>query len=118
VVKREEDKIQRAVIAQIKARGAQGLVWWAVPNGEKRDARTGAKLKRQGVRRGVSDLIFVHRCRVFALELKAPKGLPTVEQMAFISDFNAAGGCGCVAHGLDRAIKCLEAWGLLKGEMQ
>ena len=78
------------------------MVWWAVPNGGPRDLITAVNLKRNGVRAGVSDLIFLHLGRAFALELKADtnKNRPSEEQMQFISDFNAAGGFACSAKGL------------------
>jgi hypothetical protein len=91
------------------------LVWWHTPNGGKRPPVEAAIMKGLGVRAGVADLILVHRGRPFALELKADDGRPTVEQMTFVSDFNAAGGCACIEHGLDRALRTLETWGLLRG---
>ena len=51
---------------------------------------------------------------MFALELKAENGRPTVEQMQFISI--APNGGACIAHGLDRALRVLETWGLLRGD--
>ena len=62
------------------------MVWFAVPNGGKRWPIEAAIMKGLGVRAGVADLIFIHRSRPFALELKADSGRPTVEQMAFVSD--------------------------------
>jgi len=71
-------------------------------------------LKRMGVRPGVSDLILFHNRELFALELKAPGGRPTVEQMEFQSDIRDAGGHAFVAIGLDEALNCLNMWGLLR----
>lgn len=48
---------------------------FAVPNGEKRDARTAAILKAHGVRAGVSDLVLVVPGSTWYIELKKP-GLP------------------------------------------
>jgi len=73
-------------------------------------------MKSLGVR--AADLILLHAGRMFALELKAEDGRPTAAQMQFISDFNAAvapNGDACIAHGLDRALRILETWGLLRG---
>lgn len=114
-MKRLEDHIQRAVIQHLRERGAPGVVYWHTPNGGHRRKAEAAILKGLGVRAGVSDIIAIHKGRVFALELKAPEGRPTESQMQFISEINAAGGFGCIAHGLDKAIKVLETWGLLKG---
>lgn len=112
---RIEDQIQRTVIQHLRERGAPGIVFWHTPNGGYRRKSEAAILKGLGVRAGVSDIIVIHNGRVFALELKAPEGRPTESQMQFISDLNAAGGFGCTVEGLDRAIKVLETWGLLKG---
>ncbi len=115
-MKRPEDNIQRAVIQHLRERGAPGIVFWHTPNGGKRSKAEAAILKGLGVRAGVSDIICVHNSRIFALELKAPNAKPPTEsQMQFISDLNAAGGFGTIAVGLDKALKCLETWGLLRG---
>jgi hypothetical protein len=120
---RPEDQIQKAVFQHIRLRGMPGLVAWHTPNG----ARLGGKRSRKGipiqgsifvslgVRAGVSDVIAVHQGKVYALELKAPAGKPTEEQLEFIADMERAGAFTCVAVGLDQAIATLETWGLLRG---
>ncbi len=112
---RIEDDIQRTVIRHFRERGSPGVVYWHTPNGGFRRKAEAVILKSLGVRAGVSDIIAIHKGRVFALELKAPAGRATESQMEFISDLNAAGGFACIAHGLDPALKCLETWGLLRG---
>jgi hypothetical protein len=97
-----------------KTRGVRGLVFFHVPNGGKRNRIEAARFKGLGVRAGVADLILVHRGNVYALELKSSTGRPTVCQMEFMSEFNAAGGHGYICHDLDRALQTLERWGLLK----
>lgn len=57
---------------------------FAVPNGEKRDVVTGVKLKRQGVIRGVSDLILLVPKKGFAslcIEMKTQRGIQSEEQV-------------------------------------
>ncbi len=71
-------------------------------------------LKRQGVLAGVADIILVHEGQIYVLELKAENGRPTYAQLDFIARLENAGGYGCIAHGLDRALAILTAWGLLK----
>ena len=110
-----EEKIQVAVADNLRARAYSGVVWFHCPNGGRRHIRTAVKLKAMGVRPGVSDIIAFHKGEAFALELKAPKGRPTIEQLEFLARWRANGGHGVVAEGEDEAIACLEAWGLLRG---
>ena len=115
---RAEDGVQRTVCQHLKIRGVRGLLWWHTPNGGKRRPIEAAIMKSLGVRAGVADLILLHAGRIFALELKADDGRSTATQLQFISDFNAAvapNGGACIAHGLDRALRVLETWGLLRG---
>jgi hypothetical protein len=49
------------------------------------------------------------------LELKAEGGSATQKQLEAIAAMEAAGAYCCVAEGLDRALACLEAWGILRG---
>jgi hypothetical protein len=72
-------------------------------------------MKKNGVRAGVSDVLIFHNAKLFALELKAPKGRPTEAQLAFIADIENAGGFTCIAEGVDAAIAALERWQLLRG---
>lgn len=110
-----EDAIHRAVVDNLRARAVPGVVWWHSPNGGKRGLIEAARFKALGVRPGVADICAVHRGHFYALELKADDGRPTVEQMQFIQDVNATGGHGVICHGLDRALRVLECWGLLRG---
>jgi hypothetical protein len=116
---RPEDCVQRAVCRHLQIRGVRGLLWWHTPNGGKRRPIEAAILRGLGVRAGVADLILLHAGRMFALDLKAESGRPTAAQMQFMSDFNAAvapNGGACIAHGLDRALRVLDTWGLLRGD--
>jgi hypothetical protein len=118
-----EQKVQCALCQHIDVRGVSGLVWFAVPNGNKLGGRISAKgiaiqgsiNRGLGVKAGVSDLIFLHDSKFFALELKVGTNRPTETQLEFIDRVNAAGGFATWATGLDRALACLEAWGLLRG---
>lgn len=68
---------------------------FAVPNGGKRDKVTGAKLKRQGVRAGVSDLIFLYPTINYpfaGIELKTTDGTQKKEQKVFQKSVESVGG--------------------------
>jgi len=110
-----EQLIHRAVVQHLRQRGVPGLVYFHVPNGGKRKPIEAAIFKSLGVRAGVSDLILLHGGHFFALELKAPGGKPTESQIEFQQAVHNAGGYTAMPEGLDRALACLEAWGLLRG---
>lgn len=110
-----EDEIQIAVVQHLRTRAVPGVVFWHSPNGGKRNIQEAARFKKLGVRSGVSDIIAYHKGEAFALELKAPKGRPTEEQLEFLSEWRSNGGHGVVAEGLDEALCILETWGLLRG---
>ena len=99
-------------------RGAPGLVYIHVPNGEFREPVEAAIFKGLGVRAGVSDLLLWHNAKSYALELKAPGGRTTEVQSQFLSDMQRAGAFADVAVGLDAALRKLESWGLLRGQVQ
>jgi hypothetical protein len=113
-----EQGIHRAVIQHLQTRGVPNLVFVHVPNGGKRSPIEAAIFQGLGVRAGVSDLLLWHDGKSFALELKAEGGRATEAQLRFISDMDRVGTYTCIAEGLDRALKVLEAWGLLRGRVQ
>lgn len=102
----------------------RGFLWCHVPNGGNRDAKTGAKMKRQGVKPGVPDvLIFenptdisrnlnLQSSRNIAIELKRENGsmsdLSDV-QKEWLLDLEKRGWLIKVAFGADDAIEWLES---------
>jgi hypothetical protein len=113
--RRPEDAIQRAVFEHLRIRGAEGAFFFAVPNGGFRRPVEAAILSGLGVRAGVPDVIVIHNGRCFAMELKAEGGRATDKQLACIAALREAGAFTCIAEDLDRALACLESWGLLRG---
>ncbi len=118
-MKRPEQIIHKAVAQHLRQRGVPGLLWWHTPNGQhiagKKGRMHGGILKAMGVRAGVSDICALHGGKFFALELKAPGGRPTEEQLEFIDGVREQGGFTCVAEGIDEALRALEMWELLRG---
>lgn len=114
VLQPSEDQIHRALVAQLRARAAPGVVYWHTPNDAKRSPGAAKRLQAMGMRKGVHDLCFVHRGHFYSLELKSSQGRPTIEQMKFSSEINGAGGHAMIVNDLDRAIRALECWGILK----
>lgn len=112
-----EAQLQRTVFAHIRARAAPNMFCFHPANGGYRKPIEAAILKGMGVVPGVPDVICVHQGRTYALELKSEGGRATEKQLAAIAAMEAAGAYTAVAEGLDRALACLETWGLLKGKV-
>lgn len=89
--------------------------WWSSigHGGFALDARTGARMKRAGVKAGVPDILIVYDGRAHFLELKAGKGRPSPAQVAV---FEALAAAGCVTHGIARSLDdvayALHVWGV------
>ena len=91
---------------------------FAIPNGGKRNIREAARLKRMGVKAGVSDLFLPIPCgpaHGLWIELKAGKGRPTEAQSAWLSRMALQGYATCVCHGAEEAIRAITAY-LTAGE--
>lgn len=87
-------------------------------NGEDRSAKTGALLKRMGVRKGAADLLFIWQGACF-IEVKTgdkalgiPKTYQSPEQREFQRDVEAAGARYGVARNSDEAIALCRGWGV------
>lgn len=84
---------------------------FAIPNGGARHASTGAKLKREGVRPGVPDLMLpVASCGFHGLfiEMKAEGGRVSKKQKQWIARLNTNGYLAVVCYGFEDARKCVE----------
>ena len=73
-----ESELQQAIVKHLGARGYHAV---HVPNGSKLSGtgeqrqRTGARLKREGLKAGFPDLlVYGHSGRIGHIEVKAPKG--------------------------------------------
>lgn len=88
-------------------------VWFHVPNGEKRDAATAAKLKRMGVRAGVADIIVLHEGRFIAIEVKRQGGVQSPNQKGFGEAVARSGGFYHLAYCLQDVINILKEAGVV-----
>jgi hypothetical protein len=92
----------------------QGILWFHPPNEGRRSWRTGATLKRAGMKSGVPDVMICARppnrpnCIGTAIELKrVDGGQVTANQQRWIEALRKEGWVAEVCHGADKAIKLL-----------
>jgi len=99
-----------------------GLLWSATANGGRRDKRTAASLKAQGVKRGLPDILIFDACPSgvgcgLAIELKRPRsdgrqrGRVSDAQRVWLEGLRACGWRAEVAYGYDHALDILESAG-------
>lgn len=96
--------------------GRRDVIFAHVPNGEARNAVTGAKLKRMGVRPGFPDFIFIlpPHGRAAFLELKTEKGRLSQTQKTFETDAEQCGAYYAVARSPGEVEGILQAWQVLR----
>jgi hypothetical protein len=110
---RNEHAEQAALMAwaRLQVHRLPGLaLLFAIPNGGRRDAVTGARLKAEGVKAGVPDLFLPmarHGFHGLFIELKALGGSPTPEQRGWIARLRQAGYAAEVCRGWEAAASTL-----------
>lgn len=115
-MRQTEAQLQMAVARYLDARG---FLWCHVPNGEARNAVTGAKLKRMGVKRGVPDVLIFDKGSKFgpdryrewiglAIELKVGKNKVTPSQVEWLDALEKKGWHCAVCYSLDEVIANVE----------
>lgn len=106
-----EHKEQCALIKWCEIKGAPFNKIFAVPNGGKRNRATAGKLKAEGVRAGIPDLMLPWASRGFNglfIELKTEKGRVTDKQAERIEQLNNDGYLAVVCHGWEAAKSVME----------
>ena len=84
-----------------------------IPNGGARKSSEAVRLKRMGVKRGISDihLPFAHgRYHGLYIEMKYGRNVTTQEQREFLCDMKDAGNCVAVCHDAQSAIALIEQY--------
>lgn len=111
---REEEQLQVSIIAHLRLRAHPDCIFYAIPNGEHRSKRTGARLKAQGVLAGAPDLAFILPDGSPAfMELKATSGRLSPAQKAFEDKCAKLGVAHVVISDIDTALRVLEAWEII-----
>lgn len=101
--------------ARIEAnRGVEPLRWlFAIPNGGLRARRTAAKLKAEGVKAGVPDLMLPYPAGGYHglfIEMKFGSNKPTKKQKAWLAGLSKAGYQVAVCWGWDEARLVIESY--------
>ena len=110
----DEAQLQIALVQHLRLLSPDNVIWYAVPNGEKRSKRTAGRLKAQGVVSGVPDLAFVLADgRSAFLELKSPVGRLSPAQKSFGEKCARMEIEYAVSSDLDQCLSILKAWGVL-----
>ena len=109
-----EAQLQRAVLEHLRWRGVPGLFVFHYPAGGWRSPVGGAIFRGLGVVAGIPDLLILYQGRLYALELKIARGRLTTAQAETQHRMRVAGAIAATAIGIDEALECLEAWGLLR----
>lgn len=108
---RPEEYIQRAVVAYLARLEALGrLAYFHIPNGGKRSKHEAMIMKGLGVRAGVPDLaILLPGGTVCWLELKAPDGEASDQQVEWFDRLAALGHRWEIADSVDKAVAIINA---------
>lgn len=109
---REEDALQRTVAEWLMVMETLGrLTFFAVPNNP-RNAIDGHRLKQMGLRAGTPDVVIMARDHIpLFIELKAPKGRTSFEQIEAMHRLETIGGAMCVVcRSLEDVQKIVAGW--------
>jgi len=98
-----EEALQNACAMALELKG---VVFYHCPNGGNRDAVTGAKLKKAGVKEGVPDLIILSKLLV--IELKVGYNKPTAEQVWWLEKYREIGWRAFWVNSLDEFLALIE----------
>ena len=108
----QEHRIQVSIANYLATVTPPGSLWFAVPNGGNRDSATGAILRKEGVRAGVADLVFIYEGRTLFMEVKTASGRLSSSQVRF-RDLAVTAGCKCVVvRSIDDVERVLLAFGV------
>ncbi len=91
-----------------------GVLWLHIANEGARSPRTGAYLKRMGMRPGAADFLIVRYGHAYFLELKTGKGRLSPAQLVFRADTSDAGCPYSVCRSPEEVRETLDGWGAIR----
>src|SRR5262245_10901818 len=110
-----EAQLQAAVVEHLRLRASPVCLWCTFRTGGRAAYTRPRAFSGWACSAGPAARRPCIRGNSFALELKSPGGRLSEAQLEFLTRFNDAGGHAASAVGIERALACLEAWGLLRG---
>lgn len=127
-MKSHEEHLIQVSIAEFLDRAFVGQLatWFAVPNGEQRPTKevrgrggkkikispAGIRLKKEGVKAGVADIIVCYRGQLIALEVKTKTGRLSTHQKRFKNEIEVCGGKFFVVRSIEDAHEALSDCGV------
>ena len=108
-----ENVLQKAIAKLLEVAAPRKVMWFHVPNGEKREAVTAALLKGMGVKPGVPDLLLYDTStgHLYAIEVKAKDGYLSESQKAWMEHFTSSPTARyAVARSVEDAVQILQDW--------
>lgn len=113
--KAREDSFQTKLVNELTWRLRPEVIMAAIPNGGFRTGRTAATMKRTGVKRGMTDLVFAFEAgQTGWLELKHGKTPLSDDQLGIQYRLLNMDHRHGVARTIDQALSIVAKWGLLK----
>ena len=112
-----EGPIHRSILAWLRVALPAHAVVFHVPNGGARNAIVGGKLKALGTVAGIPDLCVILRGKVYFLEVKAPGGTESRDQIAVFERLQQAGACVAVARSVTEVRDIVRRWGIATREV-
>jgi hypothetical protein len=96
-----EGQIHEACVEWLELVAPENFIFFHPANGEPRHPAVAARLKRMGVKPGVSDLVFVWDGQVLFVEIKSGKGRQSLAQKDFERRVSLAGFAYVLVRSLD-----------------
>ena len=114
-IRPKESRLHFDIVRILNDHAKPGWIHFHVPNGERREIKTGARLKKMGVRRGVPDLVlFSPSGKIHLLELKRNGENLSPSQEEFRGWAIRTGVPFVTAHSFTEALVALDTWGVLR----
>lgn len=111
-----EDDLQAAVCRYLDILERQGhLLYFAVPNGGKRNLLEAVRMKRLGIRPGIPDLVLIPKAGPWCfIELKSPKGVQSEAQREWAAKLERFNCVTRVCRSLDEVRQFLFELGVVR----